>query len=152
MLLRRRYEPIDPKKGREPANLKPAGVSVRHTGVKATQNFSRQLVEKAIAEGWMSLGKGRLVLHAAEGDLDYEVKRMPGTYCCHCGEKLPESKTAQAHVAEKHAGKTSPDRSNPSGYAVTHAYECVLDAGQQKTHGIEPAQMYVPEQTGGAHG
>lgn len=108
-------------------------IVVKHTGVSVEQNFSRRLVEGAVAEGWMTLSRGKIIVHAKPEDLVYTVKRAPGHYCVHCGEKLDSDTNGQGarkHVAEKHAGAKSPDPQWPHGYAVTNAFECVLDEKQ----------------------
>jgi hypothetical protein len=123
---------IDPSKP-EDACLNPppfAGVAVAHTGVDAAQNFSERLVNAAIAEGWMSISRGKLVLHAASEDLSYTVTRTPGVYCAHCGEKQESAEAAKAHIAAAHADKKSPDASNPAGYEKLNGFECVLDSEQ----------------------
>ena len=63
-------------------------IAVKHTGTHAEQNFSTQLVEAAVTEGWMTLGQGKLSVHGKPEGLVYKIKRAPGHYCCHCGEKL----------------------------------------------------------------
>jgi hypothetical protein len=107
-----------------------AGVAVAHTGVDAEQNFSERLVTLAIAEGWVSISKGKLVLHSVSEDLRYTINRAPGFYCTHCGEKQDSAEAAKAHIAAAHAGKPSPDRTNPAGYEKVNSYECVLDSEQ----------------------
>lgn len=131
MLIERLFDPIDPNKERTRDNLKLTGVSVKHTGVSRAQNFSSKLVSTAVADGWMSLVKGQIVLHAREGDLTYKVLRSTGHYCCHCGERLPNESDARAHVAANHAGEKSPDKNNPSGYKLIDGYETELD---EETH------------------
>ncbi len=127
MLLKRIYDHADPKAP------KLAHIECRHSGTHAAQNFSRRLVEAAVSEGWMTLSRGKLTLHAKPEDLTYTIKRGPGHYCCHCGEKLESDATgagARTHIAEKHAGSESPDKQWPHGYAVLNAYECVLNPAQ----------------------
>ena len=127
MLMKRIYDRSDPEKP------KLSHIELRHTGTHAEQNFSRRLVEAAAAEGWVTISRGKLILHAKPEDLNYTILRSPGTYCCHCGEKLssdPAGVEARAHIAAKHKGVDSPDAANPAGYRVTHAYECALDTAQ----------------------
>jgi len=110
-------------------------IELRHTGTSAEQNFSRRLVEGAVSEGWMTLSRGKIILHAKPEDLTYTIKRGPGHYCLHCGEKIESDAlgaAARAHMAEKHDGMESPDRHWPAGYMVTHAFECVLDDKQHE--------------------
>jgi hypothetical protein len=139
MQLKRHYaipegwEPVRDAEGRLTNPLPVEGISVKHTGTHATQNFSRRLVDAGIAEGWMSMSRGMLTLHAEEEDLTYTILRMPGMYCCHCDAKLeddPSGATGRAHLAAEHAGTPSPDPSNPAGFRVTNAYECELDEEQ----------------------
>lgn len=137
------------------------GVIVKHTGTHPEMNFKRQRVEEALAAGWMSISQGKLTLHAEDEDLVYTITRIPGTYCCHCDAKLDDDvrgDSGRRHVTTYHAGVASPDTSNPAGFLVTHAYECVLDAAQhakwngaavaqqaaQSTNGTEP---YTPKRT-----
>lgn len=127
MQLKRLYDLIDPKKDRDPSNLRLVGVSVKHTGVSREQNFGMKMVSRAINEGWMSVSKGRLTIHAKEGALHYEIKRTSGYYCCHCGERLAAGE-GLAHIEAKHKGVKSPDANNPSGYRMVDGYETVLEA------------------------
>jgi hypothetical protein len=105
------------------------------------QKFSGGLVEAAVAEGWMTLGQGQVVLHCQPADLSYRIVRIPGRYCCHCGEKLPDDATgelARAHVAAQHAGVRSPDPENPSGYSMLNAYECAREGVAVETPPASP--------------
>jgi len=117
-------------------------VELRHTGTNPEQNFSTGLVEAGLAEGWISIGQGKLTLRAKPEDLVYAIKRGPGHYCCHCGERIPDANqflpgqqgevtVGMRHVAEAHPNTPSPDPSNPAGYCRVNSYECVLD---EKTH------------------
>lgn len=127
MLLKRIYEHTDPE------HPKLSHIELRHTGTHAAQNFSRRLVDAAIAEGWMTLSRGKLILHVKPEDLTYTIKRAPGHYCLHCGEKIESDvlgTQAREHVAKHHDGVASPDPDWPAGYLATHAYECVLDGAQ----------------------
>ncbi len=99
-----------------------------HCGPK--QKFSGGLIEAAVAEGWMTLSKGKIILHCKPKDVHYKIERMPGRYCCWNGEKLPDDATgelARAHVRKHHAGEKSPDPENPSGYCMINAYTCVRE-------------------------
>lgn len=139
MLLKRLYtkpEGWEPQRAPDGTLTNPlpvTGLDVKHTGTHPEQHFSRRLVDAGLREGWLSLRKGMLTLHTAQGDLDYTVQRMPGLYCCHCDATLdddPTGEAGRAHVAAMHADTASPDASNPAGYLRTHAYECVLDEVQ----------------------
>lgn len=156
MLLKRHYEIPDgwePERGPDGALLNPlpvAGLEIKHTGTHAEQRFSRRFVESGLAEGWVSLGKGLLTLHTLNEDLQFTITRMPGTHCCHCDAALPydpSGASSRAHVETEHAGAASPDPSNPAGYCVTHAYECVLDEVQ---HAAWNGQAVAKKMMGGA--
>lgn len=109
---------------------------VWHTGTRREQNFSRQLVEVGLAQGWILIEGERLTLRASPEYLVYRILRGPGYYCLHCGSALPSDLTGQgarAHIAEVHRqASTSPDPQWPLGYRVSHAYECLLDEGQHE--------------------
>ena len=115
MLLKRLFDHTDPKKPRC------SGVQVMRGG--EYQKFSTRLVERAVKEGWLTLGGGKVTL-ASDPPTVYAIERAPGYYCCHCKVPLDSQKDAQLHVAKEHAGKESPDLSNPAGYERIHAYEC----------------------------
>jgi hypothetical protein len=110
-------------------------VVVRHTGTAPEQKFSAQTVEIGTREGWLRVRDGRIVLDVKPEALVYTIRRAPGRYCLHCGEKLLDDEKgalARAHVAQEHPGLASPDPSNPAGYEALHAFECVLDAAQHE--------------------
>lgn len=100
---------------------RPAGVKLLRVG--PIQRFSTRLVDQAIMDGWMSVKAGLLTLHTQPQKIHYRVTRTPGIYCCHCGAPQEHGAAAQAHVAQWHAGKLSPDRENPSGYIQCNYYE-----------------------------
>jgi hypothetical protein len=135
MLLKRHYNiPAGwaPERAPDGTLLNPLPVDhleVKHTGVHPEQNFSRGLVDAGLAEGWLSMSRGKIIVHTAQEDLGYTVLKVPGTYCCSCDEALGEDQsgeTGRRHVAANHAGEKSPDPNNPAGFRVTNAYECVL--------------------------
>ncbi|OGT03307.1 MAG: hypothetical protein A2143_08030 [Gallionellales bacterium RBG_16_57_15] len=104
---------------------------VRVDGVPENQKFSPKLIAQGQGEGWLSVAKGNVIIHGEDGDVVFKVLAIPGRYCRHCGEKLTDDTTGSAarkHVAEKHAGKVSPDHENPSGYAMQNYYDCKLEA------------------------
>lgn len=119
-------------------------VALAHTGVKPKQNFSDRLVHGALAEGWASISKGKLVLHVEPEELTYTVQRAPGLYCCHCGERQGDQLVARAHVAAAHAGVASPDKANPAGYLESQAYECTLDAQQHDRFRLRAERKHLP--------
>jgi hypothetical protein len=113
------------------------GVRVVHAGKK--QKFSMKLIGQAADQGWLTMGKGRIVIHDEDGDIVYRVVRTPGFYCCHCGARLVgdpriddgKEGAAQrlAHVVEKHGDAPSPDAENPAGYMGTTSIKGVLVEG-----------------------
>lgn len=97
---------------------------------------------KSLEDGTMELNENKLVYHVHPEDLVYEIKRRPGRYCLHCGEKLPEDEKgelARLHIAEKHNGAISPDPSTPAGYVNLKYFECVLDKKQHNKFKIKKA-------------
>jgi len=143
MLLKRLYD--TPAEG---GAARLAGVAVIHTGTHEGQNFAPRYVERAVSEGWMSLSRGTLTIHAAGADLVYKIVRGPGRWCCHCGEKLPDDdhpkgELARQHVAEKHAGKKSPDPSNPAGYVLVSGEQCTGDAATHKKYKAKPGEPWT---------
>lgn len=114
--------------------IEPPVRCVRVLHASGRQRFSPRLVETATAQGWMEERDGRIVITTEAGPVSYRIERMPGRYCCHCGEKLPDDDDtglpgglARAHVAAKHAGKKSPDKDNPAGYLCIRYYDCVRE-------------------------
>jgi hypothetical protein len=109
------------------------GVDVEHTGTNAEQNFSTTLVIDFLKKGIIEIAEEILILHSGQEDLRYKIKRRPGRYCLHCGEKLPDDEKgelARLHIVEKHLGLKSPDPYNPSGYVALNHFECLLDSDQ----------------------
>ena len=102
------------------------GVRVLRSGPR--QHFSPNLVQKGAAAGWLSMQDGKIIIHGEGGDLSYSIERIPGYYCCHCGDPLDDSKTSQNHVASEHEDEESPDKENPSGYERINYYDCAKEA------------------------
>jgi len=96
----------------------------------AQQKFTENFLTGGEGEGWLSRKGAKVTIHGLDGDVVFAITQEPGRYCCHCGEKLPDDgdgKAARKHVAEKHAGKTSPDAENISGYVMQNYYNCTLE-------------------------
>jgi len=107
-----------------------AGVEIVHTGARPEQNFSTPLITEFVKIGIAEIEGDQLTLHAQPEDLHYTIKRVPGRWCLHCGEKLPDDQNgemARLHVAMKHKGIPSPSADDPSGYQWLTYFECVLD-------------------------
>lgn len=121
-------------------------VSLANTGVHPEQNFSIDLVTEGLTNGLMLIDDDVLTLDCHPEPLRYNIKRRPGRYCLHCGEKLGDDTggaLARLHVAEKHAGKTSPDASTPAGYVWLLHFECVLDAEQHEKYRVRPETKHL---------
>jgi hypothetical protein len=103
------------------------GVQVLNAG--KTQHFSTRLVEGGLAEGWLSMAQGIISLGSGPTVTRYKIESGPGLYCCFCQAKQDDSVSAQGHVARAHAGGTSPDESNPSGYRRDNFYTGTLLEG-----------------------
>lgn len=153
MLLKRLYDTAGPAP-------RVTGLALGHTGVRAEQNFSADFVAEAIAGGYASIDGDRLLITVRTDDdhddvLDYAIRRTPGYYCCHDGQRIPISDLAQREAltgvarlaaaearawlaSHGHAGKTSPDPRHPAGYEVVNAYECALAPEQHARYRIPP--------------
>ena len=154
MLLTRHYDIPDgwePERGPDGTLLNPLPVQsleLKHTGASPEQNFSRRLIDAGVAEGWITMSKGKIVMHTTDEDLEYAIVRMPGMYCCHCDAKLVDDTSGASgrdHVQAMHGGQPSPDANNPAGFRQTHAYECVLDEGQHaKWQALDGSAVQYP--------
>ena len=100
------------------------GIQLLHAGPR--QNFSARILERGVAEGWISMGEGKVVLRTIPPTA-YRILRTPGYYCCHCQKALDDGPAGQAHIAAAHPGKASPDASNPAGYRKDNFYACVRE-------------------------
>lgn len=135
LYLKRLHEHPDPEKP-DPATAKVCGVKVIRAN--ARHNFSPDLVQKACAEGWMTLGQGKITIHGHNRELVYRILRGPGRYCCHCKQELVDAgewadaektKTkGQVHVATQHPDTPSPDSNYPAGYDWILHFECELES------------------------
>lgn len=76
-------------------------IEIKHSGAHPAQRFSTGLVAAGLAEGWMTISKGQLIVHGQPEDLIYTIKRVPGEY-----------------------------RLTDGGKEVSHYYDCVLDEAQ----------------------
>lgn len=121
-----------------------AYISLGHTGISPEQNFSTTLVTEGLQSGLMEINDDELVFHVHPEDLIFTIKRMPGRYCLHCGEKLADDTTgelARLHIAMRHKGILSPVPSIPAGYEAINHFECMLDPEQHEKYRVkEPAR------------
>lgn len=65
---------------------------------------SRRVLDKGLAEGWLSMGQGKVTLHTPDDDRVYRIERRPGRYCCFCGEPQETEADARGHVHKQHKG------------------------------------------------
>ena len=110
-------------------------ISLANTGTTANQNFSTKFVTECLGKGIMEIVDTDLIFRVHPEDLIYTIKRTPGRYCLHCGEKLPDDaggQLARLHIAQKHAGVPSPSEQDLSGYVALNHFECVLDSKQHE--------------------
>lgn len=108
---------------KDPSKPVVRGVSVLQAGKR--HNFGHRLIEQGVSEGWLSLASGQITIQS-KPPVVYRVLKVPGYYCCHDGARMTDGAAARAYIAAKFAGKPSPDRNNPSGYAKLNHYECEL--------------------------
>ncbi len=90
------------------------------------QKFSQKFINNMMADGFLTMTKGKIVLHT-QPELTYIIKQMPGYYCCHTGEKLSGEKEAKQHITENFSDIESPDKNNPAGYCKQDFYNCELE-------------------------
>jgi len=107
-------------------------------------HFGDASIKKYESRGLLTKTDSTITMHTVDGDMVFNIDHPPGRYCCHCGEAqqnenfdkggdfIPQGDPrlgagARKHVAEKHAGKTSPDPSNPSGYKMKNYYGVTPD-------------------------
>lgn len=114
MLTKRLFDPADPKPG-------PGRVKILRLGER--QKFTIDGIAKGVMAGYMTMARGRIVIHAANGDVVFRIRRTPGLWCCHCGGALNDQVQARRHVIDSHPGLASPDRNNPAGYEHLSAFE-----------------------------
>lgn len=117
MHLKRLYDKNDP----DAANLRAPRVKL--LSLHQVQRFSVEHVMVAVVDGYMTLSRGRLVIHHSGGDVVYRIRRVPGVWCCHCRKRQRDGASARKHVIDAHAGHASPDKNNPSGYEQLNAIE-----------------------------
>lgn len=109
-----------------------------HTAPPDSHDWPKSWVDKNIATGSVTLGRGRLTLHTDDGEDDvvYEVVRTPGVYCVGCGDRLGDDPADprllgadeaqllgdeyRGHVADCDGDGVDPQ--NPAGYLYTAAY------------------------------
>ena len=98
-------------------------VEVLHVGER--QHINQRFIDNGVAQGWLTLGDGKLTFKTAadEDDFVLEIARVPGFYSCFTGEKLGGEDAAKSHAAAQHG--ESPDPQHPAGYRRNNYYECL---------------------------
>ena len=100
-----------------------AYIEVKHCGDR--QNLNQRFIDRGIAEGWLSIGDGKISIRTDDEPLVFKVKRVPGHYSCFDGSKLNGEDEAKAHVAKQ--DDKSPDPQHPAGYQKIAYYECARE-------------------------
>ena len=90
------------------------------------QKFTQKFIDKSVFEGFATLSKGKIILHAKPKDLTYKIVRVPGMYCCFDNAPMENQKSARKYVKDYYADTESPDSNNPSGYRKDAFYACEL--------------------------
>jgi len=123
---------------------RPPGIKyaeVRHTGVRAAQNFSTRLVAQGVADGWITIDGDTLTLRADPEDLVYTIVARPGFYCCHDGKAFADRDGALLYTQTYFGAEESPDQNHPHGWGRRNHYECVLDARQHAKFRAVPGAL-----------
>ena len=50
-----------------------AGIEVQHVGASGKQNFSVRLINGGLSESWLSIERGRVIIHGVNKTLTYKV-------------------------------------------------------------------------------
>jgi len=124
-------------------------ISLADTGTMPKQYFSTWLVTEYLTLGLMEMQDDELFFNLYPETLRYTIKRRPGRYCLHCGEKLGDDQKgelARLHIATKHKGKPSPDNNEPAGYKNVTYFNVTLDPKQhEKYKAVAGATRVYPE-------
>lgn len=105
-----------------------AYIEVKHVG--ENQNLNQRFIDRGIAQGWLSIGDGKISIRTDGDPLVFDIVRVPGHYSCYTGEKLNGQDEAMAHVAAHIASGADekPDKQHPAGYKKLAYYECVRES------------------------
>jgi hypothetical protein len=98
------------------------GVTVLESA--AEHNFSPRLLDGGIAEGWLTMERGKVIIRGENKTLTYRIVLPPGYYCCYCNRALDDGPAARTHIDEDHRDEPSPDQNNPSGYRRDNFFAC----------------------------
>lgn len=130
---------------------KPVVSGVKLLRANKRQHFSQSFIDGGMAEGWLSVGGGKITVTGTNGKAEYLIVARPAIYCCHCDEQIgalnegatPEgAKKMRAHVDGAHKGIVSPDPNNPAGYRQDNFFACVkVGDGVENMTKAEAAEM-----------
>lgn len=147
MYLTKRFKPADDGDPRAVKNRHGDMVVVSYIRVdNATDvgHWKTQRVQAGAAEGWLSLGDGKITIKTAPDldDLVYVIHRGPGHYCCECGIALDGQHPARQHVLLEHTGVEGKDAKAIAGMSdeeLRKVYHDFLEA-----QGFEPSDKQNP--------
>ncbi len=90
------------------------------------QNFTQKKIDQGVTDGFMTLSKGQIILHAKPADLIYKIIRAPGYYCCFDNSKHGGEAEARQYTKDKYAGEVCDDSNNPAGYRKDNFFHCEI--------------------------
>lgn len=90
------------------------------------QNFTQKFINRGMQDGFLTMSKGEIIIHAQPKDLTYKIVRVPGYYCCHDDAPVANEREAREYIEKNHKGKECDDPNNPSGYRKDNFYHCEL--------------------------
>ena len=116
-----------------------SGIQLAKLAPSRRHHFIPKILHEYVERGFASITDKQIILHTIDGDMPFKLDHVPGRYCAHCNEALPNEdleeggaaipqgdprlgKAARKHVAAKHKGAESPDPRNPSGYKYKMYY------------------------------
>ncbi|GEM_PF-4305641 len=110
-----------------------AGVSIIGE-LPEMHRWSTRMVDRAVTEGWMTLGRGRITVHTMSGDIVWRIVRAPGAYCVHCGCEVgggPAGSPDEVARRRLHTDECCDDgghpAEHPAGYEVLSGWEVELE-------------------------
>ncbi|CAB4182479.1 hypothetical protein UFOVP1077_7 [uncultured Caudovirales phage] len=132
MKLKRKFEPValaawqdkyPTANTRRTTAEKPPMSHIEVLSASPRWHVPHDLIETGVAEGWISVGDGKLTLKTGPDveDVVYKIVRIPGHYCDLCHAKLESSNEGPDHLAAHHGGSGTWRRDN--------FYFCTLESG-----------------------
>ena len=104
------------------------GISLSRMPNTGIQRLTQKLIDKTVQDGFMTLSKGKVIFHTVDGDVAFNIVRVPGYYCCFTNKQLGDQKEARKYIEANFKGKASPCKNNPAGYRKDNFYTCELIA------------------------